>query len=94
MNTPDVTSIQKLVGAGAAVLTSLLTLLAAFGVELTVAQQGAILGFAGTVGAALVVADAVIRHGRSRNLGNPEAMENYDRLNAKPAPPVIRRWES
>lgn len=85
MQTPDVTPIQKLVGAAVMVVGSALTLLAAFGIELTVAQQGAITGFVGTVGTALVIADAVIRHGRSKIAANPEAVREMQ----KPAAPVF-----
>ena len=93
MQTPDITPMQKLVGAGVAVLASLLTLLAAFGIDLTAAQQAAILGFAGTVGSALAIADAIIRHGRSRNLANPEAIAQQHRYNEKPKPAYIRGQE-
>lgn len=84
MQTPDITPIQKLVGAVVTVIGSLLTLLTAFGVELTAEQSGAILGFVGALGAAFVIADAVIRNGRARALANPESIREMER------PPAAR----
>lgn len=87
MNTPDVTLVQKLVGAVIAVLAALLPVLTAFGVSITTEQITAILGFATALGSAFVIADAVIRNGRSRALGNPESIREME----QPAPPAINQ---
>ena len=82
METPDITPIQKLVAAVVSVIASLLTVLQAFGVPLTMNQSGALLGFFTTLGAAFVIADAVIRNGRSRSLANPNSIHALSRPGA------------
>lgn len=74
MQTPDVTPVQKLVAAALTVLGAGLTLAMSFGVDLTTEQVTAIGGFAAAVGSAFVVADAVIRNGRSKIVANSEAL--------------------
>lgn len=86
MQTPDVTPIQKIVGAATVLIASVFTLLTAFGVDISAGQQAAVLGFVTSLGGFFVIADAVIRHGRSRALANPEAMRELER----PAKAVTR----
>ena len=73
MNTPDVTTVQKLVAGGYAVLGAILALLEAFGLDLTTEQVAAVLGLYTALGAFYVIADAVIRHGRSKIAAEREA---------------------
>lgn len=61
MNMPDVTKAQII-----ALVQAVLALVIAFGVDLTEAQQTAIIGLAGAVAIVLPIADAIIRNGRSR----------------------------
>lgn len=63
METPDVTRAQIVSVAGA-----VLGLAAAFGLHLTGAQQSAIVNTVEIVAPTLVVADALIRHGRAKAL--------------------------
>lgn len=58
--TPDITKAQIV-----AVITPILACLVAFGVDLSDAQQQAILGLAGVVSTVLTLGDAIIRHGRA-----------------------------
>lgn len=61
MQTPDITKAQIV-----AFLQPIISVAIAFGAPISDAQQVAILGLAGTLSTALLVADAVIRHGRSK----------------------------
>lgn len=73
--TPDITLMQKIVGAVTALIVAVLGLAQAFGWEITATQNGAILSLWTALGGILVIADAVIRNGRSRALAaNPPAM--------------------
>jgi hypothetical protein len=73
METPDVTLIQKLVAAGAALLTAVLTLVAVFDwFTPTAAQLGAITGAYAALGGLALTADAIIRNGRSRHAPPPD----------------------
>jgi len=63
MSTPDTTTTQAI-----ALLRAIIAVLIAFGLHLTSTQQIAILGLAATLSSSLVIADAIIRHGRSRTL--------------------------
>lgn len=65
MNTPDITKAQIV-----ATLQAVIAVALAFGLSLTPAQQVAILGLAGIVAGTLHIADAIIRHGRSRALAS------------------------
>lgn len=65
MTTPDVTSMQKIVGALTVVITAGLSLAAAFGAGLSVEQDTKILALWAALGSFAVTADAIIRHGRS-----------------------------
>lgn len=69
---PDITSVQKAVAAGAVLLSSILGLVAAFGVTLSAAQIAAIGGAYAALGSFLVLADAIIRNGRSRAMLRPD----------------------
>ena len=80
MQTPDITSVQI-----AAFLTWAISLVTAFGLSLTTAQQTAIVGGATFFAAAIVWADAHIRHGRATgNITPPVA----DPIPAPVAAPV------
>lgn len=68
LSTPDITLMQKLVAAISAIITAGLGVAQAFGADLTVEQSAALLGLWAALGSVLVVADAVIRNGRSRAL--------------------------
>lgn len=68
---PDVTAIQKLVGAGAGLVTAIVALVNVFGwAEVDATEAAALLGVYAAFGSVLVVADAIIRNGRSRALAN------------------------
>lgn len=72
MQTPDITPIQKLVALGAGVIPALIAVVNAFGIyDVTAEQSGAILGLYTVLGSFTVLADAIIRNGRSRALINP-----------------------
>lgn len=87
METPNVTLVQKLVGAALTVASSLITLLVAFGVDITTEQIAAILGSLSAFGSFLVLADAIIRNGRSRALGSAAAIRELQ----QPGPPTVGR---
>lgn len=72
LDTPDVTPIQKLAAAGFVLLGSVLGLVNAFGWStIDATEAAAVTGVYVSFTGVLVVADAVIRHGRSRALINP-----------------------
>jgi hypothetical protein len=58
--TPDLTPAQIV-----AILGSVLTLAVSFGVDISQAQQDALLQCVGLIAGALIVGDAVVRHGRA-----------------------------
>ena len=78
METPDVTLVQTLVAAVVGAVPVLGTLLIAFGVEVTPAQLGAVSGAIAALGGIYVIADAIIRNGRSRVLAAQKAEKPYD----------------
>lgn len=61
MKTPDITKAQYI-----AVVQPILACAVAFGAPINSIQQAAILGLSGSVSTALVIADAIIRNGRSK----------------------------
>jgi hypothetical protein len=61
METPDITRAQVV-----ALVQAILAVIVAFGINLSDAQQTAILGLAGAIAIVLPLADAIIRNGRSR----------------------------
>ncbi len=67
MQTPDLTLVQKLGGAIMLLLGAIWPLLEAFGHGLTGQQTIAVTGFVTAFVSVAVIADAVIRNGRSRN---------------------------
>jgi hypothetical protein len=74
LSTPDITLMQKLVGAITLLITAGIGVAQAFGTNLTVGQSAALLSVWAALGSVLVLADAVIRNGRSRALAaNPPA---------------------
>lgn len=77
METPDITPVQKLATGAVALLGAVLTALTAFGVDLTTEQVTAVLGLGTALGGFLVIADAVIRHGRA-GLAATQASIDYD----------------
>jgi hypothetical protein len=64
--TPDVTPVQKLVGAFTLVLATGLAAATSFGVNLSVDQDTKILALWGALGGFIVIADSIIRHGRAQ----------------------------
>ena len=70
LSTPDITLMQKLVGAVSALIVAGLAVAQAFGADFTVEQSSAILGLWTALGGILVIADAVIRNGRARAFTN------------------------
>lgn len=77
LNTPDVTLMQKLVGAISGVIVAGIAVAQAFGADLTVEQGAAILGLWAALGSVLVLADAIIRNGRARAFTNyPKGIAN------------------
>lgn len=76
LKTPDVTPMQMIVGAISGLVTAVIGMVAAFGwAELSLEQTGALLGAWAAFGSVLVLADAIIRNGRSRALLNPQLLE-------------------
>lgn len=67
---PDITKAQIV-----ALVQAVLATLVAFGVDLTKDQQEALMQLAGVLGGAIVVADAIIRNGRSKVLVQREMHE-------------------
>lgn len=65
MKTPDVTPVQKLMTALGALVAAAISVAVAFGVELTAGQITALGGAYTAFASVVVIADAVIRHGRS-----------------------------
>lgn len=59
-STPDITPAQIVVFA-----TALIAVLVSFGVDISLEQQGAVLGLVAVVGSFILWADAKIRHGRA-----------------------------
>lgn len=71
LSTPDITLMQKLVAALGGVIVALIVLVNAFEFyDVTAEQSGAVMGLWAAVGSVLVLADAIIRNGRSRILAN------------------------
>jgi len=87
MSTPDVTAVQKLVAAFTAVLATGLGVATSFGVNLTVDQDTKILALWAALGGFLVVADAVIRHGRSTGTTTPPGATTALTTKKPPAKP-------
>lgn len=77
---PDVTAIQKIVGAVSAVIVAVIAALNVFNLaEIDAAEASALLGVWAAFGSFLVIADAVIRNGRSRALANqPKGVVSED----------------
>lgn len=67
-STPDITKAQVV-----SVVTPVLAVLVAFGVDLSDAQQTAILGLAGVVATVVALGDAIIRHGRATGSASKES---------------------
>lgn len=82
--TPDVTPMQKLVGAVGGLLVSVMGVVKVFGIyDITGEQSAAVLLFWTSLGGVLVIADAVIRNGRARAfLNQPKGV-----VAADPPPP-------
>ena len=73
--TPDITLMQKLVGAISVLLVAVLGAVNAFGWDISPEQNGAVVTLWTALASVLVIADAVIRNGRSRALAaSPPAM--------------------
>lgn len=68
--TPDITPVQLTAVIGAAI-----TVAAAFGLHISHAQRDALLNLAQVVFPVLIAADALIRHGRSRQLAPAQVAE-------------------
>ena len=72
LQTPDVTAIQKLVAAGLVLLGAVLALVNEFEwAEIDAGEAAAITGVYAALGSVLVLADAIIRNGRSRAFSLP-----------------------
>lgn len=63
---PDITSMQKLVGALTAVITAAVSLASSFGAHITAEQGIKIMALWAALGGFAVVADAIIRQGRAK----------------------------
>lgn len=61
MQTPDITKAQIV-----AIVQPVITCAVAFGAPISEQQTTALLGLAGAISTALVIADAIIRNGRAR----------------------------
>lgn len=66
LSSPDITSMQKLVGALTAVITTAVSLASAFGANITAEQGIKIMALWAALGGLAVVADAIIRQGRAK----------------------------
>lgn len=72
METPNITTMQKLVGALSALIVAGIACVNAFGwSEIDATESAALLGLWAALGSVAVLADAIIRNGRSRALINP-----------------------
>lgn len=72
LQTPDVTAVQKLIGAGLVLLAAILTLVNAFEwATIDTMEAAAITGVYTAFGGVIVVADAIIRNGRARAFSVP-----------------------
>jgi hypothetical protein len=70
--TPDITLMQKIVAAVSALVVAGIALVNAFGwTEIDATESAALLGLWTALGGVLVLADAIIRHGRSRAFTMP-----------------------
>ena len=65
LDTPDITKAQIV-----AVIQPVITCAVAFGAPISEVQSAALLGLAGAISTALVIADAMIRRGRSAMMAN------------------------
>lgn len=76
LQTPDITLMQKLVGAISALIVAAIACVNAFGwSEIDLIESSALIGLWTALGAVLVIADAVIRNGRARAfLNQPKGM--------------------
>jgi hypothetical protein len=67
LQTPDITLMQKVVGAVSALVVAGIALINAFGwTEIDATESAALLGLWTALGGVLVLADAIIRNGRAR----------------------------
>lgn len=87
--TPDVSAIQKLVGAITILIASGLTAATSFGVPLTVDQDTKLLGVWAALGAVIVLADSIIRSGRSK--AHAAIVTAQAQAPVAPAKPATRR---
>jgi hypothetical protein len=72
---PDITKAQFV-----ALVQAVLAVCVAFGADVTKDQQDALMQLAGVLGGALVIADAIIRNGRSKVLVQ---REHHDYMNGR-----------
>lgn len=85
MQTPDITKAQYV-----AIVQPVITVAVAFGAPVSDAQSTALIGLAGAFSTALVVADAIIRRGRSNNAAAiATAKVVLDQIEPTPAPAYV-----
>lgn len=77
---PDITKIQVVAIAKAAIALAL-----ALSLPVSAATQAEILAFAGALASVLMIADAIIRNGRTKIAANPEALAQIE----KPGTPSL-----
>ena len=81
LKTPDVTPIQMIVGAITVWLTSIITLVNVFGwAEIDATEGAALMGVWSALGGIAVLADAIIRNGRSRALAAKPPAQSVDKI--------------
>jgi hypothetical protein len=87
LETPDVTSVQKLVAAGLVLLGSLVALVNAFEwADVDAGEAASITGVYAAFGSVIVLADAIIRNGRSRAFSlPPKGLVAEDESGTKPS---------
>jgi hypothetical protein len=87
MHMPDITKVQIV-----AVVQAVIALALALGLDINDATQTSIIALAGAVSSALVIADSIIRNGRSKIAANPEALAMIEKIrlaNEKPTAPAL-----
>jgi hypothetical protein len=81
LSTPDLTPMQLIVGAVSGVITAVVTLVNVFGwAAIDAVETAALLGVWAALGSVLVLADAIIRNGRSRALQGPPPARTEDTI--------------
>jgi hypothetical protein len=81
LSTPDITPVQLVVGAVSTLIAAVIVLVNTFGwANISPAEGAAIFGVWSALGGLAVLADAIIRNGRSRALAGPPPARTEDTI--------------